>query len=668
MMRINRRDRVVSCARALSLVLVLGVALGSGCPCPRSDKTGPACPRAGSGRKGGEVILQGAPPIPRSLTLRLKQYLATRSANLNSLSDDGKAMLITSRFGQTSQVHLVKQPLGARTQLTFEKEPVGSATFVPGQRRAITFLSDVGGNERYQISRLNLDTGRATLLTDGKSRHRSYRWSYDGTHLAYNSNRRNGRDMDIWVSDGKTATSAKLLVKAKGSFTPSDWSPDGKRLLVSEYRSINESHLHVVDLATGRLTAVTPPKIRASYRQALFAHTAGKLYVTTDRFGDKIELYEVDLATQKWTPLTRDIPWNVERLALSPDGGTLALATNEEGYSVLRLLDTRTRHHRTAQNVPRGILSRLQFARKSGLLGFTLRGPTRTGDACTYDVRTARLTFWTASEAGGLNRAKLIRPTLMRYKTFDGRDIPCFYYRPAGAGPHPVVLYIHGGPESQARPYFRAFVQYLVREKSIAVLQPNVRGSDGYGKKYLLLDNGFKREDSVKDIGALLDWVKGRPELNVRRVGVLGGSYGGYMVLAALIRYAARIVAGVEIVGISNFVTFLKNTRAYRRNLRRAEYGDERDPKMRAFLEKISPNNDAAKIRSALFVAQGANDPRVPLSESEQIVRSVRQKGRDVWYMVAKNEGHGFRKRRNRDLFYSLMILFFEKHLTRGSR
>jgi len=614
------------------------------------------------------VVLQGAPPIPRSLKDRLKQYLATRSAKLNSLSDDGKAMLITARFGQTSQVHLVQQPLGARTQLTFEHEPVGSAAFVPGQRRVITYLSDVGGNERYQISRLDLDTGRATLLTDGRSRHRSYRWSPDGARIAYNSNQRNGRDMDIWVGDGKTAASARLLVKRKGAWAPKDWSRDGKRLLVSEYRSINESHLHVVDVATGKRTAITPATPRASYRQALFAADSGRLYVTTDRFGDKVELYEVDLVSKKWTPLTRDIGWNVERLALSPDGRTLAFATNEDGYSVLRLLDTGTRRHRTAKAVPRGILSNLHFARKTGLLGFTLRGPTRTGDAGTYDVRTARLTLWTASESGGLNRAGLIKPTLLKYKTFDGRFIPCFYYRPAGAGPHPVALYIHGGPESQARPYFRAFVQYLVRESGIAVLQPNVRGSDGYGKKYLLLDNGYKREDSVKDIGSLLDWVKARPELDAGRVGVVGGSYGGYMVLASLVHFAARIVAGVEIVGISNFVTFLKNTKAYRRNLRRAEYGDERDPRMRAHLEKISPNNNVSKIRSALFVAQGANDPRVPLSESEQIVRSVRSQGRDVWYMVAKNEGHGFRKRRNRDLFYSLMILFFEKHLRQVSR
>ncbi len=649
------------------LSVALGLTLGVGCPCPRLQTKRPICPRTTAGSESGELILQGTPTIPRSLKKRFKQYLAARGATLNSLSGDGSSMLITARFGQTSQVHLIKRPLGARTQLTFEHEPVGSAAFVPNAPRTISIMSDVGGNERYQISRMNLDTGRTTLLTDGKSRHRAYRWNWDGTAIAYNSNHRNGRDMDIWVGDGRSAASARLLLKVQGAWTPKDWTRDGKRLLVSHYRSINESHLHVVDVATGKRTQVTPSSPRASYRLALFAADGKRLYVATDRFGDKVELYEVDLAKQSWKPLTRSIPWNVERLALSPDGRTLAFATNEDGYSVLRLLDTTTRRHRPAKKVPRSILSQLQFSRKTGLLGFTLRGPTRLGDACSYDVKTARLTYWTASETGGMNRDRLVKPTLMRYKTFDGRKIPCFYYRPSGSGPHPVVLYIHGGPESQARPYFRAFVQYLVKERSIAVLQPNVRGSDGYGKKYLLLDNGFKREDSVKDIGALLDWVKTRPELDRRKVGVLGGSYGGYMVLASLVHYAARIVAGVEIVGISNFVTFLKNTKAYRRNLRRAEYGDERNQKMRTFLEKISPSTNVSKIRSALFVAQGANDPRVPLSESDQIVQAVRKQGRDVWYMVAKNEGHGFRKRRNRDLFYSLMILFFDKHLKKGS-
>ena len=300
------------------------------------------------------------------------------------------------------------------------------------------------------------------------------------------------------------------------------------------------------------------------------------------------------------------------------------------------------------------------------MLGFTLMGPGRTGDAHTYDVRTGKLTRWTESEVGGLNAARFIEPSLIRFETFDGRKIPAFYYRPKGPGPFPVLVKIHGGPEAQARPYFDSFAQYLAVESGIAVLVPNVRGSDGYGKSYLLLDNGFKREDSVKDIGKLLDWIKTQKELDADRVGVFGGSYGGYMVLSSLVHYADRLRAGVDAVGISNFVTFLQNTKDYRRDLRRAEYGDERDAKMKAFLTKISPATNADKIKSALFVAHGANDPRVPLSETDQIVEAVKKQGQDVWYLVFKNEGHGFRKKENRDLFYLLTVLFFEKHLKGG--
>jgi dipeptidyl aminopeptidase/acylaminoacyl peptidase len=278
-------------------------------------------------------------------------------------------------------------------------------------------------------------------------------------------------------------------------------------------------------------------------------------------------------------------------------------------------------------------------------------------------VGRGKLERWTESEIGGLPKSRFVEPTLVRFKSFDGLSVPAFYYAAKADGPRPVVVWIHGGPEMQARPELSPLIQYLVTESKISVLVPNVRGSDGYGKSYLLRDNGEKREDSVKDIGALLDWVGTRPELDKKRVAVFGGSYGGYMVLASLTHFPERIVAGVDVVGISNFVTFLNNTSEYRRDLRRAEYGDERDPKMKAFLQRISPTTNVARIKSALFVAQGLNDPRVPASEAEQIVAGVRKTGRDVWYMLAKNEGHGFTKKENRDTFSLLSVMFLEKQL-----
>lgn len=351
---------------------------------------------------------------------------------------------------------------------------------------------------------------------------------------------------------------------------------------------------------------------------------------------------------------------------MSADGRTIAVAINEDGYGTLHLFDATTLKELARPEIPRGIVGTVAFARSAPVLAFSFGGPTVNGDAYVYDMRSKKVARWTRSELGGLDEGGFIAPELIRYPSFDGRQIPSFYYRPKGPGPFPVVISIHGGPEAQARPNFSAIVQYLVTRSNIAVLVPNVRGSDGYGKTYLALDNGRLREDSVKDIGALISWVGTRAELDAKRVAVMGGSYGGYMVLASLIHFGEKLVAGIDVVGISNFVTFLENTAAYRRDLRRVEYGDESDPEMREFLLSISPTTHADKIRSALFVAHGANDPRVPLSEAEQIAEAVKKNGQDVWKMVAMNEGHGFAKRENRDTYLSLAILFLQKQLGAG--
>jgi len=326
------------------------------------------------------------------------------------------------------------------------------------------------------------------------------------------------------------------------------------------------------------------------------------------------------------------------------------------------VMDVASRRARVVEEVSGGLIDGLQFARRAPVLAFTFEGPTKTANVMTYDLRRRRVTPWTESEMGAVRSDQLIQPELIRYETFDDREIPAFYYEPAGDGPFPVLVSIHGGPESQARPYYHPLYQYLLR-KPVAVLVPNVRGSDGYGKSYLELDNGILREGSVKDIGALLDWIDGRDELESQSVAVYGGSYGGYMVLASLVMFGERIRAGVNIVGISNFISFLENTKEYRRDLRRAEYGDERDPSARAFLEQISPIGNVKSIQSALFVAHGLNDPRVPVGEAEQIVEAVRENGQQVWYMLAKNEGHGFRKKENRDLFYELTARFLDENL-----
>ena len=648
--------------------------------------------------KIGALRLDGVPELPQRIRRRMGQYLGVRHASFVDWDERGEGMLVRTRFGNTAQLHRVLQPLGTRNQLTFSNEPVASASWIPGSYEgAVLLRMDRGGAENAQLYRLDLLEGRTTRLTDGTSRNIGLVWARHAPVLAFASNARNGKDFDIYLGAPEKGTPFKLVHRGQGLFLPVDFSFDGKQLLLLEYVSLNRSYLHLLDLSSGKArkldlapTAPTkasggkdlgakgkpkapvpaPARLMPNYsiRNARWAADGRGFFFTGDQNGEFVSLYYYDLRKGHTTPLSASIRWNVEELDISADGRTLAFSTNEKGYSHLYTMDTRSKRVRPAQ-VPNGILSELKFSRRKksrNLVGFSLHLPTAPGDVYSFDVRRRKIERWTKSEVGGLNTDFLVRPKLIDYPTFDKVDgkprmIPAFYFKPPGAGPHPVVITIHGGPEAQYRPYFRALTHYLVMELGVAVIAPNVRGSDGYGKSYLLLDNDFKREDSVKDIGALLDWIAAQKELDAKKVVVYGGSYGGYMVLASLTHFADRLRAGVDWVGISNFVSFLRNTKAYRRDLRRAEYGDEREPSMLEFLTKISPLNNVAKISAPLFVIQGANDPRVPRSEAEQIVTALRKKGGKVWYLLAENEGHGFRKKENRDVAAMLTVLFLEQ-------
>jgi dipeptidyl aminopeptidase/acylaminoacyl peptidase len=614
-----------------------------------------------------EVLVVGVPEIPDELVERLSQYQAIRRASLQDIDASGTKLLITTKFGETDQVHLVTAPGGARSQLTFRDERVYSPEFVPGNDRAFLFRSDIGGDEQHQIFRFDMDTGRQALLTKPGVRHTDPMWSPAGDRIVYASNERNGKDFDLWTSDGLTPESASLLVEGAGYFSAHSWSVDGSQILAHEYVSAADARLHVVDVADGTKARIAggSRKDTALYEQGLFGGTTDELYVTSDREGEFVQLYRVTRKGKRWSwePLSSDIPWDISEMTINRERTAVAFLVNEQGWSTLYLLDTSTGERVRCAGLPKGMVSGLKFADEAPVLGFSVTGPDRTTDAWTWNHETDETAQWTHSEMGGLDPRRFVEPELISYESFDGLEIPAFYYRPSGTGPFPVLIDIHGGPEAQARPWFSPAKQFWVKELGVAILVPNVRGSTGYGKTFQTLDNGMKREDSVRDIGALLDWIGDRPELDPDRIGVVGGSYGGYMVLAALVHYPDRIRAGMDRVGISNFVTFLENTKEYRRDVRRSEYGDERDPEMRAFLEEISPLNHVDKIRSALFVSQGANDPRVPASEGEQIVSAITDAGGEVWWMLARNEGHGFRRQSNRDLWLQIATLFIEQHL-----
>jgi dipeptidyl aminopeptidase/acylaminoacyl peptidase len=612
------------------------------------------------------VMVSGVPEVPPEFVARVEPYTDARSAALGDVGDDGHQVLIHTRFANVSQLHRVSAPLGMREQLTFGKEPVGQASWLPGDPRTIFFLQDSGGGEFYQLYRLDLRTGRRQLLTDGKSRHQTFLLSLDGGRLAYSGTGRNGTDTDVYLADTATPTTAQRLTEESGEWGPLDFSPDGKRLLIQQSRAIDDVDIWMVDLGTRQRTRITPDPTtagKASVRAAAFSADGKSVYLVTDRGTEFNQLIRVDLA-RPGSPerLTPDPKWNVEQLAVARDG-TVAFTVNEDGYSKLYLLRG---GKRTPVVVPPGVVTAILFPRRaSEVLTFSIDSPTSPLDVWQVSVKSGKLQRWTRSEVGAIDSERFVAPQLVRYPSTDGVQIPAFLYRPAVSRPgarFPVVVIWHGGPESQTRPYFSTFVQLLV-EMGMAVLTPNVRGSDGYGKRYLAADDGVKREQSLKDIGATLDFIARQPDLDPARVAAEGGSYGGYMTLASVAFYPERFRCAVDVVGLSSLPTFLANTSAYRRDLRRVEYGDERKPEVRAVQERISPLNSADRIQAALYVQQGKNDPRVPQSEAEQIVRAVRARSKDVWYLLALDEGHGFKKKETRDYAWTTALYFLQQKL-----
>ena len=611
----------------------------------------------------GNLIMENVPEIPDEVKQRTQQYRNVRSASFRSWDPRGSGMLIGTRFAETTQLHYVEQPLGVRQQITFFNEPVGGGSFCPdSDKHGFLFSKDIGGNEYYQIFYFNLKDGSHQMLTDGESRNGLGPWSEKGDRYAFTSNMGNGIDMQIYIGDLKGSEPIQVVTEP-GYWVATSWSPDDTKLLVVRYVSITESYVHIIDLTTGEMTEVNPSDKKIGYGGAAFSKDGQGIYLTSDEDTEFKHLRYYDPATGKSKLITGHIPWNVTGFTQSDDGKYLAYLTNEDAISKLHLIRTKDNKEIPLPALPIGDIGGLSFRSDNRHLSLSFDNPQTSGDIYAIDIKKKKLVRWTKSEVGGLNTEKFVMPELVHVESFDGLTVSGFLFKPDKSGPHPVVIYIHGGPESQYTPYFSSTFQYWINELGLAVLATNVRGSDGYGKTFLQLDNGFNRENSVKDIGAFLDWIKSNPELNYNKVAVFGGSYGGYMVLSSMTHYNDRLAAAVDVVGISNFVTFLENTKAYRRDVRRPEYGDERDPEMRAFLESISPSNNAHKISKPLFIVQGFNDPRVPVTEAEQMRDVIRANGGDVWYMVAMDEGHGFRKKVNRDHYYNAVSLFWEEFL-----
>jgi dipeptidyl aminopeptidase/acylaminoacyl peptidase len=619
----------------------------------------------------------GVPPIPIEIMETLQRYADVKSTSFNTWAPAGAGMLVATRSGNTNQIFRLEAPMGELRQLTDFDEPVSQAVFCPDPAKGyFVFVKDVGGRENYQLFRYDMATGESTMITDGTSRNMlglmggEEVFDTGGNRMAFASNRRTGMLFDIWVMDPRDPATARQIFEAQrpAYYTPVRWFADEERLLVLEYISANEVNTIIVDTVSGGSRRIDPKCGGKCVFVVFLTSTDGATgYGVSDRSGEFRKLVKVDLDTGKILPIPLKVEWDVDYGTGTADGGRAAFVVNEGGIGRLYLMDVDKEIFEPVDSVPMAQISGLQFSAGGDKLAMTLNGPRMNGDVYVLDVATGNLDRWTESDTAGLDASSFVEPELIHYPTFDTvdgkpRKIPAFYFRPAGGdGPYPAIISIHGGPEGQYRPTFNALSNFRLHEMGIAMLAPNVRGSSGYGKSYLLLDNAEKREDSVRDIGALLDWIATRPELDSDRVAVIGGSYGGYMVLASMVHYSDRLACGVDVVGISNFVTFLESTKAYRRDLRRAEYGDERE--IGEFLESISPTTNAHKITIPLFVIQGKNDPRVPWTESQQIMETVRANGVPVWYLMAVNEGHGFAKKDNSDFMYAAIVKFFQEYL-----
>ncbi|MGV3724785.1 MAG: prolyl oligopeptidase family serine peptidase [Actinomycetota bacterium] len=617
---------------------------------------------------GDNLVLRGMPPVPAALAADVGRYANTRAAGFQDWHPTRREMLIGTRFGDAAQIHRVSHPGGARTQLTFSADPSTAGTYQPTRGEFFVFRRAAGGDEKYQNYRFDVGTGAVTRLTDGQSRNSRGIWSHAGDRMAYSSTRRNGSDVDLYVIDPTRPESDHRVAElAGGGWSALDWSPDDRQLLLYEYVSANESYLWLLDLTTGKRSPLTPrvagPTV--AYSGGQFSKDGKRVYTTTDRDNEYLRLISLDLHTHQLKPLSAHLPWDVEELALAKDGKSLAFITNEAGRGMLHLLDAATGKERSRPQLPAGSVSGLAWHNNSRDLAFRLDSASSPPDVYSLDVKTGRVERWTESETGGLDLRDLSEPELVRWKGHDGFGLSGFLYRPPArfTSKRPVIISVHGGPEGQSRPGFLGRNSYYLKELGVALLYPNVRGSSGFGKTYLAADNGVLREGSHEDLAALLDWIRTRPDLDPDRVMVMGGSYGGYMTLIAATQLSGRIRCAVDVVGISHLATFLQNTSGYRRDLRRAEYGDERDAAVRAFMDRTAPLNNVAKIRKPLFVVQGQNDPRVPYTEAEQIVAAAEKNGVPVWYLKAKDEGHGFLKKANADFQFYATVLFVKECL-----
>ncbi|HEX9918174.1 MAG TPA: S9 family peptidase [Pyrinomonadaceae bacterium] len=601
----------------------------------------------------------------------IERYLNIRAASSPALAPAGDRVAFLLNVTGTPQVWSVGAAGGWPEQLTFYTDRVDFVRWSP-DGTGLLFGKARGGDENAQLYWMSPDGAQVRQLTDApKIRYNFGAWSADGRRISYASNKRNPNFFDIYVMEVASGQES-LVYQQDGSNAAVAWSADGRFIVVSRASDTLslDNDLYLVELASKGVTHLTPHEGAAQYGDVHFTRDNRALILSTNAAGEWQSLARLDLATRKLEPAT-NATWDTDASEMSADGRLLAYALNRDGFSELyvrRLTDAGVGDGRdTAVGLPgKGVVSGLDFSQDGRKLAFAFAGARHNADVWLYDLKTRKLEQVTRSSRAGIPQSSFVEPELIRYKTFDGREIPAWYYRPRTTGTGgaanslPVIVSVHGGPEGQERPAFNPTYQYFL-SRGYAVLAPNVRGSTGYGKTYTHLDDVKLREDSVKDLAAAVEWLKTNGGADARRIAVMGGSYGGYMTLAAITLYPDLWAAAIEMFGISNFETNLRNTSGYRRRQREREYGTLANDL--EFLRSVSPIYKVARIKAPLLVFQGKNDPRVPYTESEQIVKALRDRNAPVEYTLFDDEGHGFVKLNNRLVVYPKIVDFLERHM-----
>ena len=615
------------------------------------------------------IIAEGIPKIPASLRTAVNRYRAFYPSSLLGWDPVKRAVIISKYQVSSLQAARVMTPLEFPAFITRLPAGIRYVFFHPGGKFFI-YLRDVDGNEVYQIYRYDIDTHTSTLVTDGQSRNYYPTWSNSGQWLLYSSTRRNGKDMDVYVVNPLDPGSNRLVAKLDGTdWSGFDWSPDDRKVILSDYKSADETYLWSVDVATGEKTALTPPagKEKSSYGgNAQFSRDGKGVYITTDRDSEFRRLAYLDLETRRYKYLTNHIDWDVEEFQLSPDRKLLAFVVNEDGKGRLHMLDTETGKERALPEPAIGLVSQLFWHSNGRELGFVFTSWKNPGEVYSLDLQAGKIDRWTKGFSA-IDTDTFSEPRQIKWNSFDGRMISGYLVRPPEkfTGKRPVIIDLHGGhgaPYAQSRPGFRGEDNYYINELGIALIYPNFRGSSGYGKAFLKLDNGYGREGATKDIGALLDWIKTQPYLDSERVLVQGSSYGGYLALSVAANYNDRISGALSYLGPTSLILQLENDRLPPDEMRE-EYGDERDPRIRTYLEKIAPLNNCEKIKKPVFIIQGKNDSRVPYKAGDRMFAALKKQGTPAWYLLAVDEGHGFASPRTYEYMFLAKVVFAQTHL-----